>query len=679
MKTIKNFVTIAAIVVVGNVGTISAQEIKDYENRVIVNREIGKAIPFGKESSLLVENFKTLETGSDESPSKIDNSDLPGWEIKNVYSVGGKIYLPSSESKITTPEFPKLRAGENVWFRFKAKSEKPNGKLFIKIEGTGKDREFTKGDVTISTPVKDKWDEYYSFFYDGTVDSKISIYLGNGSSPVYIDDIEIFTVDQYVSTPKMLPHSNYNGKSFIAHWTKPDGAVGYRINVFTVDSRFTDDDDIYPISNIKDYLVKDRFTNNNFFLVEDIDPNKSYYYTVTAYNDTAYSILSKRIGVVDVVSPKIEEASVNNEQIDVKWSPVEGANAYEYSVLRKKVFDKDEEVVVSEEDMENQYILDPVSREEHEDYLVRYTTEELLDNYTYYFKRHGENYFDVFYDGWKSTYSTVYKEGYLGLNNSEFIEKQTGEIAKVISPELDLSKDDGRFCLSVKLQSANALSETNSRTTFRAQARFILKNYNESTCRYEISEIIYAKDVEDYWKTFEVDFSNGTSKSIVEIEAIDSIGINLYVDDIKITQYYKAGDTAYLLKHGTLARSNRVILSVHDTVSDTAEYIQRISSIRVVKAAERYLIGKEIVISNSCEASAGTVTNSIDNLQQPEFSVEVKNNTVYISNTGTYKVSVFTLDGKSVYSGADKNSHCINLPSNTYIIHVGNKSMKLVF
>lgn len=680
MKTIKNSVTIAAIVVVGNVGTISAQEIKDYENRVIVNREIGSAIPFGKESSLLVENFKTLETGSDESPSKINNSDLPGWEIKNVYSVGGKIYLPSSESKITTPEFPKLKAGENVWFRFKAKSEKPNGgKLFIKIEGTGKDIEFVKGDVTISTPVKDNWDEYYSFFYDGTVDSKISIYLDNESSPIYIDDIEIFTVDQYVSTPKMLPHSNYDGKSFIAHWTKPDGAVGYRINVFTVDSKFTEDEN-YTTSNIKNYLVKDRFTNNNFFLVEDIDPNENYYYTVTAYNDTTYSILSKRIGVVDVVSPKIEETSTNGKSIRFKWSPVKGATAYEYSILRKKIFEKDEEVVVSEENMDDLVFPHQVSRAEYGDLLVRYASNEILDVFTYYFiRRNKEEYFDTYYNGWKAAYCTIYKEGYLGLNNVDFIEKQTGEVAKIISPELDLSKDDGKFSLSVKLQSANGLSTRDSRTDFRTQARFILKNYNESTCRYEISEIVYTKDVEDYWKTFEVDFSKGTNKSIVEIEVIDSIGVNLYVDDIKITQYYKKGDTAYLLLRESITKSNEGLMLVFDTVSDTAEYIQKVSSIKRVNAEDYYLIGKELVTSGSCEASAGTVTNSINNLQQPEFSVEVKNNTVYISNTGTYKVSVFTLDGKSVYSGVNKDTHCINLPSNTYIIHVGNKSMKLVF
>lgn len=678
MKTIRNFVTIAAIVVAGNVGTISAQEIEDYENRVIVNEEIGKPNPFGKENSLLVENFTTLETGSEESPSRINNSDLlPGWEVKNIYSAGGKIWIPSEYSKITTPAFPKLKAGETVWFRFKAKSERLSGKLSIKIEGTGKDKEFIKGDIILSTPVTNKWEEYYSFFYDGAVDSKISLYLG-GSSSIYIDDIEIFTVDQYVSTPKTLPHSNYDGKSFIANWTKSDGAIGYKINVFTVDSKFIENYNV--TSKIKDYLVKDKLTGDNFFVVKGIDPNESYYYTVTACNDTTCSIPSRRVGVADVASPKIEETNIKNGRIDFKWSSVEGAKAYEYSVLRKKVFEKDEEVVVSEENMEDLRCSLKVSREEFGDIRVYFATEEMFSGARmYYFNRqHGKNYFDIDYNGWKASYCSVYKEGYLGLNNLEYVEKSTGEIAKVISPELDLSKNDGRFRLSVKLQSASALCN-GDKTDFRTQARFILKNYNESACRYETSEIIYAKNVEDYWKTFEVNFSNGTSKSIVEIEVIDSIGINLYVDDIKIVQSYKAGDTTYFPVYGTLTRENDGSMSVYDTVSNTAEYIQRVSSIKIVKPEEYYLISKDLVTSGSCEASAGTVTNSIDNLQQPEFSVEVKNNTVYITNTGTYKVSVFTLDGKRVYSGVNKDSHCINLPSNTYIIHVGNKSMKLVF
>lgn len=676
MKTIKNYVAIAAVAVAAT-GNVSGQEIKDYENRVIMNKEIGKANPFGKESSLFIENFTTLETGSEEAPSKINENDLPDWGLKNTYSAGGKVYLPS-DSKLTTPDFPKLRAGETVWFRFKAKSEKPNSKLFIKIEGTGKEREFIKGDVILSTLVQNEWGEYYSFFYDGAVDSKISIYLSEESSPIYIDDLEIFTVDQYVDTPKMLPHSNYDGKSFVANWTKPEGAIGYRINVFTVNSEFIENNNNYATSNIKDYLVKDRFTSDNFFVVEGINPNESYYYTVTAYNDTTYSILSKRIGVVDVVSPKIEGTSIKNGSIEFKWSPVEGATVYEYSILRKKVFEKDEEVVVSEENMEDLVCPLPVSREEYGDVLVRYAVEEKLDVFTYYFNRHEKDHYSVNYNGWKAAYCSIYKEGYLGLNNLEYIEKYTGEVAKVISPELDLSKNNGRFSLSVKLQSAGALCN-GDKTDFRTQARFILKNYNESARRYETSEIIYTKNVEDYWKTFEVNFSKGTSKSIIEIEVIDSLGINLYVDDIKIVQSYKAGDTTYFPVYGTLERVNEGSMSVHDTVSNTAEYIQRVSSIKKVKPEEHYLISKELVTSSSCEASAGTITNSIDNLQQPEFSVEVSNNTINISNTGTYSVSVYTLDGKRVYIGTKKDSHSINLPSNTYIIKVGTRSMKLTF
>lgn len=674
MKTIKNLVTVAAIVVAGNVGTISAQEFKDYENRVLVNKEIGKANPFGKESILLVENFATLETGSEETPSKINEDDLPDWGLTNVYSGGGKIYLLPN-SRITTPDFPRLKAGENVWFRFKAKSEK-NSKIYIKIEGTGKDKESIKGDVILSTLVKDEWEEYYSFFYDGVVDSKISIYLDEKSSPTYIDDLEIFTVDQYVGTPVMLPHSNYDGKSFIANWTKPDGAIGYRINVFTIDSKYERNTGI--TSKIKDYLVKDRFTSNNFFLVEDIDPDKIYYYTVTAYNDTTRSILSKRMGVVDIVSPKIEENSVNisDGSIRLKWSHLEGAAAYEYSLLKKKVFERDEEVVVVSEDMNDLKSYYIVSRKDIGDHLSKYTGDDFNSRF-YYFRRYGKKgYSDAYYSGWKATYCVNYKEGYLGLNNLEYIRKSTKETARIISPELDLSKDGGRFRLSVKLQSAS-MEHDGSITDSRTQARFILKNYNESALRYEISEIIYTKDVKDYWKTFEINFSKGTSKSIVEIEVIDSIGVNLYVDDIKITQYYKKGDTSYILVRGALKNENEVILSI-DT-SDTSEFIQRISSIREINTEEQYLVGKDLVTSNSYEVSTKIITNGIDNLQQPEFSVEVKNNTVYISNTGTYRVNVFTLDGKSVYSGANKDSHCVNLPSNTYIIHVGNKSIKLKF
>ena len=67
-------------------------------------------------------------------------------------------------------------------------------------------------------------------------------------------------------------------------------------------------------------------------------------------------------------------------------------------------------------------------------------------------------------------------------------------------------------------------------------------NFNEVKEDYEQVELVYIRDTKAEWKNFNVNLTKGGKRSKIGIYAV-SYPDNLYIDGLKITQNYKAGES----------------------------------------------------------------------------------------------------------------------------------------
>ncbi|MDE5656095.1 MAG: T9SS C-terminal target domain-containing protein, partial [Muribaculaceae bacterium] len=157
------------------------------------------------------------------------------------------------------------------------------------------------------------------------------------------------------------------------------------------------------------------------------------------------------------------------------------------------------------------------------------------------------NTYDVYYSrelkqqGWKATHACPYTD-FLCLD--AFWYEQAGSQSGLTSPELDFSKDGGKFTLTVDLagQTSKVIDDFDNVHYYTTQSCAALFNWNEALGDFEQVELLYPETkVTESWQTFNFNFTKGTERSIVGVFAIGSFD-NLYVDNLKITQNYKAGE-----------------------------------------------------------------------------------------------------------------------------------------
>lgn len=95
---------------------------------------------------------------------------------------------------------------------------------------------------------------------------------------VYIDDVRVYTIKPHIKMPTAMPYTDYKGSSFVAHWTKVDGATGYKLNVYS--KEMSDD----GTQTTKDYLKQDMDVSDTLATVSGTTSGQTYYYTVRAVN-----------------------------------------------------------------------------------------------------------------------------------------------------------------------------------------------------------------------------------------------------------------------------------------------------------------------------------------------------------------------------------------------------------
>ena len=176
---------------------------------------------YGTEQLVMKEDFSKMTAGSEANPDT-DNSlikddfeypwintkdeffNTPGWGSGNAYSAGGMVYLESGPQDMAHINTPMLNVSDNggiAWIRFKVRAKNTAENLQVMVEAAETFNMSPSWNMMGSAPLPDvttEWKEYSMYFYGG---GKYSLFnIVSVGAPIYVDDIEVFTVKQHVNT-----------------------------------------------------------------------------------------------------------------------------------------------------------------------------------------------------------------------------------------------------------------------------------------------------------------------------------------------------------------------------------------------------------------------------------------------------------------------------------------------
>lgn len=139
-------------------------------------------------------------------------------------------------------------------------------------------------------------------------------------------------------------------------------------------------------------------------------------------------------------------------------------------------------------------------------------------------------------NGWLATFWAPLTDGCIALDGWNYFYDVKGNVydpnvdadvkyyAKLESPALDLSKDNGNAHLSVSLYgqiAADNQDKANNYPEYQANAVVALLNYDYATGLYTEADRTLV-NLQPKWATYDIDFTNGSENSKVVIYATDA-------------------------------------------------------------------------------------------------------------------------------------------------------------
>lgn len=646
---------------------------------------------YGKEVDIVKENFAKMTTGSQDAPDydtdlndyeMYDNAwinmlndftQTPGWGSHNAYSAGGSIYLEAdneTQGQLNTPMLNVSRNSGICFLQFDARVPEDNEvveQVVVEAAETYNMQPSWKflGNTQLPQLTTD-WQTYTIQFYEGGEYTLFNIV--NYSAPVLIDNVRVFQVDQYVATPTPNPHKNYarvddNTAKFDLSWSAVDGAESYVLNVYDKDAN----------GKPQNYIQKDVEVKDNKFTVNNAVTGTIYYYTVSAKKGEHVSMPSVEVQVKGIVEPVLSVSSpINGDKYTAEWKNVGGAERYNYISYFKQEATEDCLMEVSKLNLVGM-------KYGSDDMEVEYS----VDNPTSYTLDRGALADEVGQAGWTVKHYAIYKDA---LTIDAFWTVEAKSDAGLISPEMDLSKDNGKFRVNLR-----ACAEYLPAYEAYPQAAVALFNYDEEKGDYVQSELIYAgdKNVNGDWKRYDCDFTTGTARSIVGIYGTWAPG-NLYLSDVSIHQNYKKGDSFLNPFHylNWLVPGTGETTSVEVTIPAKAyerEIYHQAQSVRVKAEGDQFSGATflESRFSDLQKVGFCPLTNGVNDakLNVSGATVSLAGNNIVVNNPQKAAVALYTLDGMLVASD-NSCAEVVTLPvadHGKYVVKVGKQSVKLVF
>lgn len=469
--------------------------------------------------------------------------------------------------------------------------------------------------------------------------------------------------------PTGLGYRNYQGTSFDAYWNKVEGADSYLVNVYREVSP-----EGYHQAAVNDTILRDQPATDTTLTISNVESGQEYYFTVRAVkgDHKSYEPLGSQVYDLVAPEPKTDGIADSTNTYTVTWDPVPTAERYNYLAYTLRGVDNDTLFTVTDENYNNA-VCPPESFSESftEDNWKAINSdtpgsENYLSLSSYVVNQANQ-------PGWIAQNGMPMSDGCIKIDGYQYV--YNNQDAGLVSPELDLSKDGGKFTvnLDLKAQSGRVWFADNTyedRTTRLAAALF---NYDEQKEDYTQVELLYVNDLNDKWSNHTLNFTKGSERSVIGLYAVYAPE-NLFIDNLKITQNYKAGDTfedPIFFRHDYDGVELTVTLPNRANNSEISHRMQ----------AEKFNENTQAVVESKWspleEVGHAEFTNGIKSVGLlSNATVQVDGNNVIVNGDA----AIYTIDGKLVGNAkAVSGRASINLPSGAYIVKSNGKTVKVVF
>lgn len=520
--------------------------------------------------------------------------------------------------------------------------------------------------------ISSEWKTYTLMFQNAGAYSLFNIFhpqkQGEALCNIYVDNFRVYQVNPYVKMPTLYGHSYYTGDSFNVSWSKVENADHYLLNVYWVDE---------TNGNAKMYAAENQSVNDTTFTVNGIISGKNYYYVVQSVDAAGHKSFEPTPKLIcDLEAPKdltATDINQDNGTFTASWEAAPSAERYNYWAYCDRKATQDGPMRLTDEDFTGVKCPDGTLGEGWGYSMTEAEWKETSVTHPSYFSMDNYVIQPINQGGWVAKNGFPLADGCIKVDGYQYVYNNSD--AGLISPELDLSKNGGKITINVDLwgDTETIQYEDGSKVDYTAQCAVALFNWDPAKNDFTQAELIYVKDLNSSWQNRTIELTKGTDRSIIGLYCVGSPA-NLFFDNLKIDQDYKAGETFVdpIVYHrwweGT---SVDVQIPIRGNLGNITH--------RVTAIKGNPETGAIVESSPSDTEYVGryesTDVKSVNLLSKA--NVRVEGQTIVVNGNGL--VQVYTLDGALVAKAEANGQARITVPSGAYIVKTNNECVKVVF
>lgn len=520
--------------------------------------------------------------------------------------------------------------------------------------------------------ISSEWKTYTLMFQNAGAYSLFNIFhpqkQGEALCNIYVDNFRVYQVNPYVKMPTLYGHSYYTGDSFNVSWSKVENADHYLLNVYWVDE---------TNGNAKMYAAENQSVNDTTFTVNGIISGKNYYYVVQSVDAAGHKSFEPTPKLIcDLEAPKdltATDINQDNGTFTASWEAAPSAERYNYWAYCDRKATQDGPMRLTDEDFTGVKCPDGTLGEGWGYSMTEAEWKETSVTNPSYFSMDNYVIQPINQGGWVAKNGFPLADGCIKVDGYQYVYNNSD--AGLISPELDLSKNGGKITINVDLwgDTETIQYEDGSKVDYTAQCAVALFNWDPAKNDFTQAELIYVKDLNSSWQNRTIELTKGTDRSIIGLYCVGSPA-NLFFDNLKIDQDYKAGETfvdPIVYQRWWEGTSVDVQIPIRGNLGNITHRVTAIKGNPETGAIVESLPSDTEFVGRY----ESTDVKSVNLLSKA--NVRVEGQTIVVNGNGL--VQVYTLDGALVAKAEADGQARITVPSGAYIVKTNNESVKVVF
>lgn len=520
--------------------------------------------------------------------------------------------------------------------------------------------------------ISSEWKTYTLMFQNAGAYSLFNIFhpqkQGEALCNIYVDNFRVYQVNPYVKMPTLYGHSYYTGESFNVSWSKVENADHYLLNVYWVDE---------TNGNAKMYAAENQSVNDTTFTVNGIISGKNYYYVVQSVDAAGHKSFEPTPKLIcDLEAPKdltATDINQDNGTFTASWEAAPSAERYNYWAYCDRKATQDGPMRLTDEDFTGVKCPDGTLGEGWGYSMTEAEWKETSVTNPSYFSMDNYVIQPINQGGWVAKNGFPLADGCIKVDGYQYVYNNSD--AGLISPELDLSKNGGKITINVDLwgDTETIQYEDGSKVDYTAQCAVALFNWDPAKNDFTQAELIYVKDLNSSWQNRTIELTKGTDRSIIGLYCVGSPA-NLFFDNLKIDQDYKAGETfadPIVYHRWWEGTSVDVQIPIRGNLGNITHRVTAIKGNPETGAIVESLPSDTEFVGRY----ESTDVKSVNLLSKA--NVRVESQTIVVNGNGL--VQVYTLDGALVAKAEADGQARITVPSGAYIVKTNNESVKVVF